>query len=436
MASRKRKGGSWISAQGAPVSQTRLTNWYTSGAPWGYPINYGTTEYDLLYSHAHQSARTPGYGTMKDWQLPMNPFSSHSAVVYDDGCNVSQPWGASNPQRYSTWVGSNKLFFPTFYDAVKDAWRTADSMPLIIKTQQGCLSKVSNQKINVAQAFAERKQTASLLVDSVNRLAQFALAVKKGNLERMKSLIRGRPKFFQSLTSSEEIVHKFPKQWKTRVFLSNRERLAYYRDNFANHWLEYSYGWRPLVSDIYGASELMAQVSLNERPTKVTVFSEEVKASQFYFNSNGITALVERMETVRALTSMRFSVEEAWVQDMQRTGLSNPALLAWELLPYSFVVDWVLPIGNYLKKAFATQGLKFVDGFSSATNVVTAKSSHVENNASYTGEFNGCRMRAVFMDRLVLTDFPSAKLPSFQPPSFLSQAVSALALLNQLFHRR
>jgi hypothetical protein len=38
------------------------------------------------------------------------------------------------------------------------------------------------------------------------------------------------------------------------------------------------------------------------------------------------------------------------VLDTQRTlGLYDPAGLAWELLPFSFVADWFVPIGNYLE---------------------------------------------------------------------------------------
>lgn len=33
----------------------------------------------------------------------------------------------------------------------------------------------------------------------------------------------------------------------------------------------------------------------------------------------------------------------------RQLGLVDPATVVWELIPYSFVVDWFLPIGSYLE---------------------------------------------------------------------------------------
>lgn len=34
-----------------------------------------------------------------------------------------------------------------------------------------------------------------------------------------------------------------------------------------------------------------------------------------------------------------------------RLGLNNPALITWELIPFSFVVDWFLPVGTWIERA-------------------------------------------------------------------------------------
>jgi hypothetical protein len=48
---------------------------------------------------------------------------------------------------------------------------------------------------------------------------------------------------------------------------------------------------------------------------------------------------------------------------LHQIGLINPAEVAWALVPFSFVVDWVLPIGNVLEALSARLGLTFVDGY-------------------------------------------------------------------------
>jgi hypothetical protein len=48
---------------------------------------------------------------------------------------------------------------------------------------------------------------------------------------------------------------------------------------------------------------------------------------------------------------------------MGQLGLTNPASMAWAALPYSFVVDWLLPVGTMLGALSAPVGLKFQTGY-------------------------------------------------------------------------
>lgn len=38
-------------------------------------------------------------------------------------------------------------------------------------------------------------------------------------------------------------------------------------------------------------------------------------------------------------------------------GLQDPLSVAWELLPYSFVLDWFIPVGNYLQARALPQAI-------------------------------------------------------------------------------
>jgi len=42
----------------------------------------------------------------------------------------------------------------------------------------------------------------------------------------------------------------------------------------------------------------------------------------------------------------------------QMLGLTNPEMVMWELLPYSFVADWFIPIGDWMEARALVQGLK------------------------------------------------------------------------------
>lgn len=55
-----------------------------------------------------------------------------------------------------------------------------------------------------------------------------------------------------------------------------------------------------------------------------------------------------------------FTVSEDWggLSIPQLLGLQDPELVAWELVPFSFVCDWFIPIGNYLQARAFSQKLK------------------------------------------------------------------------------
>lgn len=125
---------------------------------------------------------------------------------------------------------------------------------------------------------------------------------------------------------------------------------------------------------------------------------------------------------------------------LAQTGIDNPALLAWELLPYSFVVDWFLPVGNYLESLNAFSGFSFVSGWVSYR---TEQWYSVEYNGKVTNGTYGFQYRKGFGEiyraryqRDVLSSFPGAGYPTFKNPiggEPLNRFLTAYSLLRVLF---
>lgn len=132
-----------------------------------------------------------------------------------------------------------------------------------------------------------------------------------------------------------------------------------------------------------------------------------------------------------------YDVEDAALDACKSTGISNPALLAWELLPYSFVVDWFIPVGNYLQNINASAGLRFVKGFRTTRSTFQGSASSTTDGSRWwlSGGFPA-RFDGAQLYRESLTSFPTAKLPSFQMGLNLSQVTSGISLLTELFTRK
>jgi len=119
-------------------------------------------------------------------------------------------------------------------------------------------------------------------------------------------------------------------------------------------------------------------------------------------------------------------------------GLVDPVQIAWEVVPYSFVVDWFLPIGTYLSAWQMIPKLKgrFIYtqriGHKSMSLRCTLKSPIVGENWRYGSATERFEM---FRTSRTVSNSLSVPFPTFNsPPKALSprRIYNAVALIHQL----
>lgn len=134
----------------------------------------------------------------------------------------------------------------------------------------------------------------------------------------------------------------------------------------ASKYLEYVYGFKPLMSDIHELSELAK--SKGQSPL---LLSATGRSTRMLSNSNTGYNEYQQWENIRGQSKTRTNLwarvdpNYRGTRTLNQLGLLNPASLAWELVPYSFCVDWILPIGPVLQALTAPAGLLFVNGSTS-----------------------------------------------------------------------
>lgn len=111
-----------------------------------------------------------------------------------------------------------------------------------------------------------------------------------------------------------------------------------------NNWLEYHFGWSPLVKDVGGA---IATLQSGIPPTRVRASAtvNGVYKSTRLGRPYNITT-IDYHAKVKISAEVSVTNPNLWLAN--QLGLINPAALAWELVPFSFVVDWFGNVGNYL----------------------------------------------------------------------------------------
>lgn len=109
-------------------------------------------------------------------------------------------------------------------------------------------------------------------------------------------------------------------------------------------WLSLQYGWKPLLSDCFEAAKAYEALTAPPRVVTFSVHKRKEKtfdSSASPTNYHGFGSRVDRV-------GLKYRLVEQLSQP-RSLGLLDPASLAWELLPFSFVADWFIPIGTYIE---------------------------------------------------------------------------------------
>ena len=135
-------------------------------------------------------------------------------------------------------------------------------------------------------------------------------------------------------------------------------------------WLVVQSGLKPLAYDVYDGSVWLqaAQPEQDNLQLPVTLkggASEEVKFERL-LNQQGHNGSPCR---IMGIFTQKSKVDYAGVYKIptkaplpMQLGLYNPALVAWELLRFSWMVDYVIDVGGWLRSFLAAEGTSFVEG--------------------------------------------------------------------------
>lgn len=222
----------------------------------------------------------------------------------------------------------------------------------------------------------------------------------------------------------------------------------------ADSYLEATFGWTPFISDIVSASEVLRKLGEHnfEDYSKVSFRAQaDTHVSHNYDINNwsNIRLHVETVRTVRNRTYVRYTgavkVRSAGTPEVDRKllGFSWNEFVptAWELLPWSFLMDYFSNIGDVIEAwTTCTSDLAWCNRTSVRTRI-SRSSSYINEtltrNSYWQG--NGCRGYAYgnggwvevrdkrFVRSIGITDAPRI---SFEIPGFGRRWVNMAALVS------
>lgn len=449
-----------------PSEDTKVSTWfqprYQSYWPWAGGLqawkNDGGLSIRLEAMRKRISVNTPGYGKLKSRQLPNNPFTRE---MWD---TVGGLWQRKTMFVYPTGVVAYNnhegpaAYFGAGAELYANRHLISISDPSTSnKALQRVLDDVKLNKGSLLVGLAELGKTAEMIGSIATRVANAALALKKGQIKRFTAELglklhpskikRDRKMYVRVVNGVHYTRDQATRKWsRLSPDKASRNLEKRVQDFWTGKWLEYSYGVRPLLADVdnqmQNLAEYMVDQGLGQRIGKG---SARVKLSKTTIDYPDSGALVRKLVVDQELR-VKYQVVYKLDGDptfMTKFGMKNLALVAWELVPFSFVADWGLPIGAWLESLLATDGLIFIKGSRTASlrtevyNDIVSTGKKIGTNPYhyYTGEKIVGTNKHFYVYRTVLTSFPQLPFPEFKNPVSISHAISAIALLHAVFRK-
>lgn len=248
-------------------------------------------------------------------------------------------------------------------------------------------------KVQLLTAFAERKESIQMIRNRVDQAVPLILNYRR-----------------ESRSLERKIRKSVKAPRKIRRLIKALSDLR----------LEFSFGWAPIASDLYKlGNEIMPPILYADVTAS---YQEEQIVNTIPFGyEGGYTG------TVRLKAFCQVSMSDPIKASASQIGLTDPLETAWEIVPWSFAIDWIWPFGDYLSQLNTFSGLQVVA--SSLTirqegyGTLKATTPHVKNAAS-----------RVNLKHYRRTSLPTPSLPRFMDSPFgsISRTLNQLALLGQL----
>lgn len=294
---------------------------------------------------------------------------------------------------YNRYSGADCLNFGAY------PWMGKNQKAIFNRTDQTAynklVSKVKDAQMGWGENLATRKQAYSMMLHRVGTLTTAVRRLRRGDI----------PGFVKALGTTER-----PSRSKVK--------------NASSLWLEYHFGWEPLYGDIHTACKILAADVPSSTLRGVGI--EEVESHWRSTNSSGMPRLYSR--NYRAITVMQgdYHVDNPNKFLLNQCGVINPVSVAWELVPFSFAVDWFLPVGQFLNSFTDFYGVSRTNEFTS--RYITVEQSVIVQPNRFGEKHASVRSNGVMSTRTLGVSAPRPTFKLFKGFS-LTRGATAVALL-------
>lgn len=235
------------------------------------------------------------------------------------------------------------------------------------------------------------------------------------------------------LTGNSQFFHYKP--GRIGVRLTREQRYVRTRE-LSSRWLEFQYGLRPAMSTIHGLAEELAgnlwKTSQVFKGNCTRKWEGRENASSFMYPGMTGNSYLTQSATHKVRFAVRMTTQPF---ELNRLTSLNPLSLIWENIPYSFVADWAVDIGGYLRSCETSVLYRdrvesgYVSRLMISNNSITDTVSSSQYG-TYTSSYATANFRRVFFERTPIYTLPFPDRPKLDVNLGASRLLNAAALIG------
>jgi len=321
------------------------------------------------------------------------------------------------------WVGGGTFHHRMFPEITgKTSGLAVNNTPTDVGDVSDCVNFLENNRLKAMAQATESSKNLSAFAAQANSTGKMVGKAASQFAHGLDNLMRG----------PGGLAQKFGRmaQWKT----------------LPARYLEYCFGWAPLAGDIENAFERLSELSLNGYGVRMSLRCRKPAPLQTLIRQDGVAYACLPAGANTGVTL--YGVREAfcpvsyvyqlpqWLVDNVPT--ISPFSTAWELAPYSFVLDLFVPIGDWFG---ALELAQFSPHFTEGSETVFVRDTYTRAELvpghDYVADSWSAEGRTVVtaMWRNAISEAPTVSMPHFKPLPGVQQAAQGLSLLTQVFQR-
>lgn len=332
--------------------------------------NPSTSEYGKD-TNGHSESMTDVFGT--GWSHPLHGFRSGRIFNHPMSQRKMTASGGDSGWKVSLVVPDGRQWHGEFpLNVVRHSLGNAPERAV----SERLLSDLTT--LASTQAHASVKEPAAYMGVFLGEMKE-TLSMLRSPLKGLTDFIRDRRKWerYRGRKPKGSTRNQQARNRTTRESLSDGVKAA------SDCWLEARLGWRPFLLEADAIMNELANGDFSERQTaRGQSSASESGQTSGWRNCYGVE--VYCVESSEVKCSVRTGIlYEARVTPQQRFGLTWEAIpvSAWELIPFSFVVDWFVNVGDYIQAMTPKLGVKHLAGWTTVHTV--CNSERVSSNARF-----------------------------------------------------